>query len=152
MLPQPSLVHWARWCKESFELKCPTPTYAASRHGEHQVTIPQGFLHGAKKHVLSTGTLSNTGRGHHSAPLSFSVRMLDSAISTSRKGALQLGMPAPLHFVLNYIQAVRSSYSNAMLLGVPGVRGMSLESRLSTLTFSFFLSPLAHTSGGFRTT
>lgn len=46
--------------------------------------------------------------------------MLDSTISTMQEVTLQLGMPTLIHLVLKYIQVVCGSYSNDVLLGVPG--------------------------------
>lgn len=71
--------------------------------------------------MLSNGTLSNTGKGHHNGPLSFIGTNARFQLSQlSRKWAPLLGMPTLIHFVLKYIQIVCGSYSNDIFLGVPG--------------------------------
>lgn len=46
--------------------------------------------------------------------------MLDSTISTKQEVGSSAGNANLIHFVLKYIQIVCSSYSNDVLLGVPG--------------------------------
>lgn len=68
--------------------------------------------------------------------------MLDSTISTMQEVTLQLGMPTLIHLVLKYIQVVCGSYSNDVLLGVPG-RVQDLLVEVQAVDADLVLLPLA---------